>query len=207
MCKHDTTDIVSASKGDTTHIVNPTVNLIDSICYTEVVEPLLLANCSRSGCHNDTTRQKGISVASYHSLISSISGELLLKCIKDTGELRMPPDPSPHLTDTQIAVIQQWVKEGMKFNIDCMGPCDTSKITYSITIKNIMKNSCNGCHCSSTPILLSYDSVHYYVNNGKFLGSIMHTGSCLPMPDKLPKLPECQIKQIKKWVDAGAPNN
>jgi hypothetical protein len=43
--------------------------------------------------------------------------------------------------------------------------------------------------------------------NGKLYGSVSHASGYSPMPKGGNKLNTCQLSQIKKWIDAGSPNN
>jgi hypothetical protein len=43
--------------------------------------------------------------------------------------------------------------------------------------------------------------------NGKLYGSINHSAGYSPMPRGMSKLTNCQVANIKKWIDAGVPNN
>ena len=119
----------------------------------------------------------------------------------------MPPLPSPQLDSAQVAIIQRWIYEGMKNDIDCQGPCDTANVKYSTVIAPIIQNNCIGCHRVSGTILSSYANVLATVTNGKFLGSINHTAGFRFMPEGGYKISDCKIKQIKIWINAGAPNN
>jgi hypothetical protein len=89
--------------------------------------------------------------------------------------------------------------------------CDTNSVTYSQTITSILNPSCNVCHSGASPSaninLATYDDVKIYVNNGSFLGCIVHDANYSPMPKGGSKLDDCKIAQIKKWISAGAPNN
>jgi hypothetical protein len=208
-CKHKPEAPVPA---DTTNANPPgtgeTVNIKDSVCFEDEIRPILISNCAYSGCHDDTTKQSGISLYSYQTVKSTISGNLLMQIIQDPGQLRMPPAPNAKLSSAQIQLLQTWVNEGMKQGIDCLGPCDTASVTFSGTINPIIQNSCIGCHGSgSTTDLSSYSNVLVQVNNGKLDCAVNHSGGCQPMPQNGPKLSLCKLKQIKIWIDAGAPNN
>jgi hypothetical protein len=89
--------------------------------------------------------------------------------------------------------------------------CDTLSVTYSNHIAPIMKAQCTSCHAGSSPsggiALNTYDAVKKSADNGKLYGSINHSPSYSPMPKGKDKLPDCQIKQVKIWIDNGAPNN
>jgi len=92
--------------------------------------------------------------------------------------------------------------------------CDTSNITYSVTVTNILNTSCNNCHgtasanVSGAGILLNtYASVKPYVTNGKLINSILQNGQASPMPKNMAKLDQCTINKLTLWVNKGALNN
>ena len=204
-CKHGATDdfIIPVNKNPLNVVVN--TNLYDSICFEEQIAPLLVSNCARSGCHNDTTKQSGVILTTYESVMATISAQLLLQCIQDSGQMGMPR--SGKLNSSQVNLIKTWINQGMKKGIDCEGPCDTTHVTYSGTILPIIQNSCIGCHVNGTTNLANYTSVKLSVTNGKLLGSINQITGCLPMPQGGAKLPPCKLRQFKIWVYAGALNN
>lgn len=90
--------------------------------------------------------------------------------------------------------------------------CDTSNVTFSNTVNAIITTKCAtaGCHATSSPTginLSSYAGIASIANSGKLMASITHSGGASAMPKGLPKLDDCSIAKIKKWVDDGAPNN
>jgi len=90
--------------------------------------------------------------------------------------------------------------------------CDTSNVTFSNTVNAIIATKCAtaGCHATSSPTginLSSYAGIASIANSGKLMASITHSGGASAMPKGLPKLDDCSIAKIKKWVDDGAPNN
>jgi hypothetical protein len=92
--------------------------------------------------------------------------------------------------------------------------CDTSNITYSVTVTNILNTSCNNCHGTASAnisgggILLStYASVKPYITNGKLINSILQNGQASPMPKNMAKLDQCTINKLTLWVNKGALNN
>lgn len=90
--------------------------------------------------------------------------------------------------------------------------CDTSAVVkYSSTILPIMRASCYDCHGGLFPSgairLDTYADLKVNALNGKLYGTITHNGSYPIMPRDAPKLSDCKIAAIKKWIDAGAPNN
>jgi hypothetical protein len=89
------------------------------------------------------------------------------------------------------------------------GTCDTSNVTFSGVVLPIIQAKCtNGsCHGAGASInLTTYAGLEEVAMHGTLLPAINHTGS-KPMPDGQPKLDDCTIAKITKWVNAGAPNN
>ncbi len=87
------------------------------------------------------------------------------------------------------------------------GTCDTTNITYNLTIKPILDNYCNGCHSSGSFNFSTYSSLSSYLgtNSQKFLGNINYTTVQLMPPSG--KLNDCYLNQIRIWIAAGYPNN
>ena len=94
--------------------------------------------------------------------------------------------------------------------------CDTSGTMSFLThIQPILGNSCganNSCHnaqgASGGVVLENYAGVKSSVDSGKLLSSITWDGNASQMPKDSPSpLSDCSIAKIRKWIDAGAPNN
>jgi len=90
--------------------------------------------------------------------------------------------------------------------------CDTANITFNVCIKNIMNESCLGCHGGSAASgggikLENYADVKLRVDDGKLIGSIKHTSGFSPMPKGASMIESSKITIIEKWISAGAPNN
>jgi cytochrome c553 len=91
--------------------------------------------------------------------------------------------------------------------------CDTANVTYTATIKPIIAQNCatTGCHDATTKEsgydMSVYADLKVAVDNNKLLAVINHQSGVQPMPQGLPKLSDCNIAKITKWVSAGAPNN
>jgi len=90
---------------------------------------------------------------------------------------------------------------------------DTINVTYSKSIAPIMSANCNVCH--STAVATS----GYVTDNQPDLSALATSGllwtavnwegpAQTHMPSgSLSKLSQCDLTKIKKWADAGAPNN
>ena len=86
--------------------------------------------------------------------------------------------------------------------------CDTTTVTYSHTIQPIIAAKCatSGCHTaggSGNGNFDTYTGSKEKVDNGSFLN---RTVVLMNMPPS-GGLTTCEISQIKKWIQIGAPNN
>lgn len=91
------------------------------------------------------------------------------------------------------------------------GNCDTVSVTYAGTVSPILASACNSCHSAASPsggvITNTYDGLKAAVNSGQFWKAINHEAGASQMPKNGNKLPACELKKIKAWIDAGAPKN
>jgi hypothetical protein len=89
--------------------------------------------------------------------------------------------------------------------------CDTSKVTFVLTIKPILVNNCVECHSGLNPAgglnYATYPDVTAVATSVRLLGALKHLPGFQPMPRFAPKLPDCEILKIEKWVNEGALNN
>ena len=90
--------------------------------------------------------------------------------------------------------------------------CDTSNVTYTNTVADILNNSCAtaGCHVTGNE-MNAFFSLEGYANAaasagfGRMVGSIKHEEGFSPMPKGGQKLDDCDINKIAQWVEDGAP--
>lgn len=91
--------------------------------------------------------------------------------------------------------------------------CNLTTVTFATTIKPIIEANCisSGCHDAATASngydLTTYAGVKLSVDNNKMLGVINHSSGFSAMPKNAAMLSQCNLDQIKKWVDDGALNN
>jgi hypothetical protein len=87
----------------------------------------------------------------------------------------------------------------------------SSTVSFSTEVNTVITNNCLSCHnngfTSGGISLQGYAKVQAQALNGKLFGSINHSGGFSKMPQGRPKLDDCTIATIKKWIDNGAPNN
>jgi hypothetical protein len=84
-------------------------------------------------------------------------------------------------------------------------------VSYNVNVVPILQRECIACHSAAIANgnirLDNYQTVYANVANNKLYGSISWTGGVSPMPKGGAKISQCNIDIIKKWIDAGAPNN
>jgi hypothetical protein len=90
--------------------------------------------------------------------------------------------------------------------------CDTSNVTFSVTITSLLNNSCLSCHsnakaASSGNNIRLEDYPDVVAKQPAITGSINHTGIYIWMPKNAGKLKDCQINQFDIWVRNKMPNN
>lgn len=90
--------------------------------------------------------------------------------------------------------------------------CDTiSTILYSSDVKPVLEQKCYSCHEGSSPsgdvAMGTYAADKAIGVNGQLYGTINHASGYSPMPEGEAKMDACTIAIIKKWLDAGCPNN
>ena len=91
--------------------------------------------------------------------------------------------------------------------------CDTTNVSYSVTVTNILNANCNNCHGASANslgagiVLNTYATVKPYITNGRLVNSILQNGNASPMPKNMAKMDVCSINKIIVWANRGAINN
>ena len=189
------------------------------IYFEQQILPIFISNCAMSGCHDAGTAQDGIVLTSYSSIMNSdviepgdANDSEVYEVITETDpDKRMPQPPQNPLTSAQISLIQQWINQGAQNNSCAQTACDTFNVTFSASVKPILQNSCQGCHSGASPSagidLSTHAGVQTVALNGRLYGAVNHVTGYKPMPQGGNKLPFCDIRKIKIWIDAGAPNN
>src|SRR5688572_7128629 len=93
-------------------------------------------------------------------------------------------------------------------------PCDTSSPSYSLIVQPIISANCYSCHDATNSAVNgggnqmdSHSKLKVFADNGDLVGVITHSPGHSPMPKNSAKLNDCDINEIKAWVDAGSPNN
>lgn len=188
----------------------------DTVYFQNKVLPLLNSSCAMSGCHDAISHKDGVNLTTYSNILATggvrpgnPAGSKLYKVLNETGGDRMPPPPAAAFTQAQKDIIYKWILQGAKNN--ACNDCDTTVFTYSGAVAPLMNTYCKGCH---NPASLgggidvsTYASVKSIALDGRLLGSITHAAGFKAMPQGSSKFSDCKIKQVQKWIAAGAANN
>lgn len=197
----------------------PIVIADSSICFERDVLPIFISNCTQSGCHNAASHEEGFQFTDYNSIVAKdfVAGnaeatELYEKITEKRSRKVMPPPPYSPLTQYEIAMIRTWINSGAENTTNCTtgSNCDTNVFTYSGAVAPIMQKYCLGCHAvngnQSGIRLDNYNDLVQSAKNGAFLGAIKHDFGYKAMPQGGSMLPDCEIRQIEKWIAAGMQN-
>jgi hypothetical protein len=88
--------------------------------------------------------------------------------------------------------------------------CDTTAVTYTLSISPIMVSHCNVCHSTTLAnggvVTDTWDGLSKVANNGKLWPAVSHTGP-ISMPQGSDKLSDCNLALINIWIRDGAKNN
>lgn len=200
-------------------LTQDTTQASTGICFEKQILPIFQNNCALSGCHDPITHEENYNFSNYAGIRRAVSpgnpnNSTAYRQItaKASSEDRMPPAPMSPLPADVIATIKQWITEGA-LNTSCDATsCDTTNVTFSSTVKPILQANCLGCHTGSTDYnthvpLDTYSGVQTVALDGRLYSSISHTGYVVPMPYGGGMLQDCDINQIKAWIDKGALNN
>jgi len=171
------------------------------------------------GCHDAAAHQEGIVLTTYQSVMSTggirpgnpNNSKAYRKIMETNNGDRMPPPPRAKLSQEQADLIKKWILQGAANNSCQNAVCDTASVTYSITIKTLIGNKCQGCHSGISAAagidLSNYSGVKARIDDGRLWGAVNQLPGYKPMPQAGFKLSACELAQIRIWMDAGAPNN
>ena len=90
--------------------------------------------------------------------------------------------------------------------------CDTTNVTFSVSITRMLQNNCWTCHSKSVApsfgdniVLQSYNDVSAW--SDRIRGAINHENGFSAMPKNTASLDACTIRQYEIWLNSGKPNN
>lgn len=183
-----------------------------AICFERDILPIFNSKCAMSGCHDAGTAAEGYDLSNYKKIVS----DGIVKGKPNSSELyevvadnEMPPKGYTKLSDAEKQMLYDWIADGAKNGINCAVKCDSAVSGFSAVIQPMMTKYCVGCHsypnASAQVELSGYVGVKNAINQG-LLKSLDHSGY-YPMPKGGAKLSDCEINQVRNWIQRGAPND
>ncbi|MCC6290398.1 MAG: chitobiase/beta-hexosaminidase C-terminal domain-containing protein [Chitinophagaceae bacterium] len=116
---HGSDYVLAPINGNQQHIVPPD----QAIIFADVIQPILEKKCA--GCHGESSTKGKLKLSDLKSVLAGgKSGALFIPGNPDTSLLihrihlpledkkRMPPASKPQLTETEAAVLYDWIKSG-----------------------------------------------------------------------------------------------
>jgi len=186
------------------------------VYFEQQILPIFQSSCAIPGCHDQATQESGVILTSWQDIMNAgiepgnpWDGDVMEAIV--FPEDQMPPAPNAPLSQKQIDLITDWIIQGAQNNSCEAAGCDTSNVTYSMSIWPIIENKCQGCHTGVSPqggiSLNNYNDVFAIASNGSLSGTINNLPGYTAMPFNAYQLPQCQLDMIRIWIEAGAPNN
>jgi len=184
----------------------------DTIYFQNSVYPVILSGCAKSGCHDQTTQKGDLILDNYTDIYRQIvpfdpQNSRLYFMLFSNSDGRMPPD-SPFSTE-QKSIIYWWIKQGGYNNRCDSTGCDSTNVTYTLSIQPILQVWCVGCHGGSSPAnglsLDTYDNARACAQGGRLMGALRHETGYKYMPNSGGMLSPCEIALFQKWIDLDEP--
>jgi mono/diheme cytochrome c family protein len=207
-CKHDTLPVLP----------DLPVVLDTTVCFENDVLPIFQSYCAKADCHDTISATYDFKFNSYENILrhwispGDASGSRVFQILAHDNSNRMPLPPLNPLTTEQINLIARWINQGAKNTVGCAPTCNSNNFSYSVGVKPILQTHCLGCHGGTAEagnfiLLNTYDEVKQQAVGNVLLQAITHSGTLPPMPQNGARLNDCKIAIIRKWIEAGAPNN
>ncbi len=197
---------------------NPVTPCDPNVVYFQRdVLPILLSNCTMSGCHNATDHQDGVILDNYTNVMATAdvrpgnanNSDLYEVLVESDPRKRMPYN-LPQLPVAQRTIIRNWINQGAKNETCGTASCDSLNVTYTATIQPIIQANCSGCHNTSLASggynFNTHAGLAVAAQNGRLVGAVAQKTGFKSMPQG-GRLTDCQISQIRNWVQKGALNN
>ncbi len=193
------------------------------IKFTTDVMPYVNSTCAVPGCHDNKGPAAYIDLTSYDAIMNAtVRG---VKIVKPGDPLNskfcrvlylldlipMAPPFNYQLSNKAKENLVKWVQQGAKNNEPCVTKVDTTQFKYRTTIAPLMSKYCIGCHFGSynsgDVLLTKYAEVKDVVDDKKLFEVISGADGFSKMPTGVVTMQQNEIIQIRKWIEAGAPNN
>jgi hypothetical protein len=192
----------------------------DTVYFQNQILPILVSNCTESGCHNAQDHEDGVVLTSYQSVLTTVEHitendweeNKLIESLEETDLDDRMPQNKPPLTTAQINLLKTWINQGALNNAcdESFGGCDTlGGAKYAAFIQPLIQTKCKGCHSGNNPQggikLTTYAEVKALAVNGQLYATVSKSAGWMPKGGA--KLDDCALIKIKTWIDGGALEN
>lgn len=211
-CTHTSLDPNNPTNSDTTSTTTSSCDA-DTVYFTNSILPMMVSNCAMSGCHSAASAAEGVVLDNYQGILEEVkpgnpSKSKIYESVTGSGEEFMPPAPNTPLSTDQIALLKKWIEQGARNNT-CSESCDTSNVTYNLSIQPIIATNCIGCHGTNSPSagidLSSYQKVKNIADIGQLTGAVNHEAGYAAMPPSGGKMSQCNLDKITIWINTNYP--
>ncbi len=139
--------------------------------------------------------------------------------VKQKYQLRLPVVKGVNKSVNYLLAFCLFIVGCSKSNEESLNPagggnpagCDTVNMKYAANIQPIIQANCYRCHGNGQSqggiSLDTYAKLQRVAVTGTLVGVVSHASGFVPMPQNGPKLSECDINKIRRWVLNGALNN
>ena len=213
-CEHKPKELIKPnSKGNDTIVINPepVSDCDSSIAYFKNdILPILASHCTDSGCHGNIDPKEDVILTNYDKITSNFNKSDPFNSdfwrLMNTSKVSKMMPPKERLSAADRYKIWKWLNQGAK-NDSCNAGCDTTRFTYKLDIKPIIDGNCIGCHKTRKTQIGTYSDLKIQVDNGNLWTDINRPKDDQKRMPPNSNLSNCDKKKIKKWIDAGAPDN
>lgn len=114
-----------------------------------------------------------------------------------------------------VIISQVFISSCAKLNeeeiLDNFRYCKEDSVSFQNNVLPILNMDCNSCHAGPNAEegveLTDYTNVQLYAGSGDLMGVLDHVSGLAPMPYGKPKLNDCKIETIRKWIEEGMQDN
>lgn len=82
----------------------------DTVSYSTTIAPLIMQNCSTTGCHDAATAENGYNLTSHANI--SASAEKMYDAMRGLNGFTQMPYSADPLPDTSIYQFEAWIVQG-----------------------------------------------------------------------------------------------
>ena len=112
---------------------------------------------------------------------------------------------------TQLVVFSQSCKYDKEMLPPQSACLPAANVSFAADVQPILRANCFSCHGNGSLFgnvsCQTYDDVKALATSGRLLGSISHTPGFASMPIGSPKLNDCNIDEVRTWIEEGTKNN